>query len=132
MPRPAREPDRELARPIRTQPENATAHPARSRRGEAFLEEDPGQDRDHDRADVDQHGRRAGVDAAFGLVQRDAVDAEKQHAEGDDPQQVAPPGQRFAPQSGRGAEHDQADQQPAERQRARGQPLAGVADGDER
>jgi hypothetical protein len=33
MPRPAREPDRELARPTRTQPENATAQPANSRRG---------------------------------------------------------------------------------------------------
>src|SRR6266511_5024277 len=61
--RPAREPDRELASPIRTQPENATAQPANSHRGNPSFQEDPGEDGDQYRAGVDQHRGGPRVDA---------------------------------------------------------------------
>jgi hypothetical protein len=43
---------------------------------EALLQEDSGQDRDQDRAGVDQHRGGAGVDPALCRIQGDAVDPE--------------------------------------------------------
>ena len=59
-------------------------------------EEHRRQQRDQDRRDLDQHRGGAGVDPLLALVERDVVDAEPQHADGDD----ATPGRRA---SGRGS-----------------------------
>ena len=47
---------------------------------EALPQQQAGEDRDQDRADVDQHRRRAGVQMLLGGVERDVVDAEPAHA----------------------------------------------------
>jgi len=84
--------------------------------------------RDQDGADVDEHRRRAGVDAALGRVEGNVVDAEPGDAADQQPWPVlsARPVRRSCRQHR--AQHQAADQQPAERQRAGREVVAEVAD----
>src|SRR5215207_6268557 len=99
MPRPARSCARAFASPINTQPANATAQPAKSRRGKPSCRKIPA-----------RIAIRIGP-TLISIAAERRVDAEEEHAEGGDAQQVAPLGQRLAPDRGRGSEHDQADEQ---------------------
>jgi hypothetical protein len=109
--------------------DRATRH---QRAGEALAQQPAGEQRDQDRADVDEHRGRAGIHSPLGLVQRDVVDPEPQHAAHHQPRQIAPRRQRFAADEHDDPEDHAADQQPPERQRAPGQLLTGRPDPDER
>ena len=83
---------------------------------EALAQQEAGEQRDQQRPDVDQHRRGAGVQVPFGGVERHVVDAEPADPAADE-QRPLPAG-RAHPVTAREqqAQHDGADQQPAERQ----------------
>ena len=126
-------PSSEVATPIRTVPANATAQPASKRAREALLQEHAGEHGDQDRADVDEHRGGARVDVALGLVERDVVDRRTRgRRRARDAARRARGGSGARRDGDQGAERDAADQQPAERERAGGEVVAGGADPDER
>ena len=97
------------------QPDQHRARERDRRAGEqrarkSLAEQDPGEQRDQDRADVDEHGRRAGVDPPLGLVEGDAVDPEPQQAEDHDRGDVAAGRQRLTAHRHDGGESETADQ----------------------
>ncbi len=98
----------------------------------ALAEQVAGQQRDQDRADVDEHCRGAGVDPLLGRIQQDAVDAEPEQAAERDQRQVAGGWKRFLPGEDEQAEEDCCDRETSEREPARGEVVAGRADPDER
>src|SRR5581483_9953998 len=51
---------------------------------ETFPQEEAGEERDQERSGVDDHGGCAGVDVTLGGVERHAVSAEEENAEGGD------------------------------------------------
>ena len=95
---------------------------------EALAQEDAGQHGDEDGADVDEHGGRAGVEAPFGLVERDVVGTEPEQAADEDGRNVAAGGQALAADADERSEDGAAHEQPAERQGTGGQVLPGGAD----
>ena len=98
-------------------PANDTRQPANSRDGKPSWRIRPGEDRDQDRADVDEHGRCAGVDACLGGVQRHVVHAEPEDSADHDPREIAAAGEALAAGQDQQPEGDAADQQPPERER---------------
>jgi hypothetical protein len=85
-----------------------------------------------DGADLDQHGRGAGVELVLGGVERDVVDREPGHAAAKEQLPLAPGGRDPARAKLQGAEQDHADREPAQGQGARADVGADRADRDER
>ena len=106
---------------------DARDQPAR----EALPEQQPGEDRDQDRPDVDQHRRRPGVEVLLGGVESDVVDAEPADAAHGEPGPLPAVGTHPAPAGQQGPEDGGADQQPAQSERPGREVLPHRADGHE-
>ena len=105
----------------------AEEEPAR----EALAEERPGEKRDQDRAEADEHRRRAGVDLPLAGVQEEAVPGEPEEAADGDRREVAPRGERLSFDGDHQAEDDARDDHAQERERPRREVVSGGADPDE-
>ena len=106
-------------------------HTHEQRPREALAEEEPGQERDQDRADVDEHRRRAGIHTLLGLVENGVVEPEPEHAARHEQRKL----RATRPASSAGererAEQKASDGEPAQAQRAGRQVLPRGTDADE-
>jgi hypothetical protein len=99
--------------------------------GESLAQEEPAEDRDEDRADVDQHGGRAGVHLVLRGIERQAVERLPEDATGDDRRDRAPRRHGRAADQDHQPEGQAADQQTAEGQGGRRQVGRDRTDPDE-
>ncbi len=102
------------------------------RLGEPLSQEEPAEDHDHERGEVHDHGRRAGVERALGGVERQVVDAEPP----DSPDRHEPPvatlGNTDAVAHGDDREHGAAHRHAQQRERPGIEVRARTPDADER
>jgi hypothetical protein len=106
------------------------AHPEGGR--EALPEERSRQHGHDDRGDVDDEGRRPGVEVAFGRVDRHRVEPEPERAVGTDERQRAPPRDPHRTSDGDQRQRHGAHPEPAEGHRAGRVVRPGGSDDDER
>ena len=97
---------------------------------EALAEERPGEKRDQDRTQADEHRCRAGVDLPLAGVQEEAVPGEPEEAADGNCREVAPRGERLSFDGDHQAEDDARDDHAQERERPRREVVSGGADPD--
>ena len=88
--RPVRRSRPEVAAPITSDAGEGDGAADDQRAREALAEQQPGEQREDQRPDVDQHRGGAGVDPLLGGVERDVVDAEPEQAADEQQRPVAP------------------------------------------
>lgn len=109
-----------------------TSVPTQQARWKALAVKQPGEDRDEDRPDIDEHRRRAGVDQLLPGVECHEVRAEPHNAGGCDQRPVATPHRKAGPPNADEDGEDKAGHQEAAKGERSGVEVVGHgADPDE-